>query len=284
MLLASYNIQYGYGRDGRYDLRRAIAVVAGADIIALQEVERNWRRTRMDDQPALIGSILPDRYWAFAPELDVDASTRDAAGRVVNRRRQHGQMIVSRWPILSSRMLILPKLDAGSQLNFMTGALETVIDAPSGPRRVYSVHLGYVSAEERIVQAAALRDFVHRAPMEGGVWSGRDADPEHWQTNDAPPPMPRSAVLLGDFNAEADTEEMNLLTRGPDSFVDAWAYLARGARSGITFRADPARGAPRDLHIDHALLTPDQLPGLQRCWIDETTEASDHQPVWVVLD
>ena len=38
MKLVSYNIQYGFGADGRYDLERIAEVVAGADIIALQEV------------------------------------------------------------------------------------------------------------------------------------------------------------------------------------------------------------------------------------------------------
>ncbi|TIN57465.1 MAG: EEP domain-containing protein, partial [Mesorhizobium sp.] len=42
MKLVSYNIQYGYGSDGRYDLARATRLVDGADIIALQEVERHW--------------------------------------------------------------------------------------------------------------------------------------------------------------------------------------------------------------------------------------------------
>jgi|TARA_B110001450_G_scaffold113866_1_gene107652 endonuclease/exonuclease/phosphatase family metal-dependent hydrolase len=43
--LVSYNIQYGFGTDESYDLGRIAQVVEGADIIALQEVERNWSRT-----------------------------------------------------------------------------------------------------------------------------------------------------------------------------------------------------------------------------------------------
>ncbi|RWG04781.1 MAG: EEP domain-containing protein, partial [Mesorhizobium sp.] len=49
MKLVSYNIQYGYGSDGRYDLARATRLVDGADIIALQEVERHWQRSNGDD-------------------------------------------------------------------------------------------------------------------------------------------------------------------------------------------------------------------------------------------
>ena len=38
MLLASYNIQYGLGRDNAYDIPRLARAVEAADIIALQEV------------------------------------------------------------------------------------------------------------------------------------------------------------------------------------------------------------------------------------------------------
>lgn len=44
MKLATYNIHYGLGKDERYDLARIAKDVAGADIIALQEVERFWPR------------------------------------------------------------------------------------------------------------------------------------------------------------------------------------------------------------------------------------------------
>ena len=284
MQLVSYNIQYGYGRDGRYDLRRPVEAVRSADIVAMQEVERGWRRSNMDDQPELIWSMLADRYWIYGPQLDVDASTRGGDGRIVNRRRQHGQMILSRWPILSSRLLILPKLETSPTFNFVTGALEAVVATPSGPMRIYAVHLGYVSAAERMAQAAQLRDLVQRAPAEGGVWSGEDSDPAHWQSDEPAPPMPASAVVLGDFNAERKSEEMRLLTGRPEGLADAWVHLLGRSADGVTFRADPARGVPADCHIDHALVTPDLLPRLRRIWIDRTTEASDHQPVWLEMD
>ncbi len=49
MKLVSYNIQYTKGRDGRFDTARIVESLQGADIIALQEVERNWPRTAMAD-------------------------------------------------------------------------------------------------------------------------------------------------------------------------------------------------------------------------------------------
>ena len=42
MRIVSYNIQYGKGKDSRYDLGRIAAAVRGADLIGLQEVTRNF--------------------------------------------------------------------------------------------------------------------------------------------------------------------------------------------------------------------------------------------------
>ncbi len=44
MRIVTYNIQFGLGKDGRFDLERVADEVDGADIIALQEVERYWQR------------------------------------------------------------------------------------------------------------------------------------------------------------------------------------------------------------------------------------------------
>ena len=48
MRLLSFNIQYGFGSDGIYDLSRAVRLFDGADMIALQEVERHWSRSGFD--------------------------------------------------------------------------------------------------------------------------------------------------------------------------------------------------------------------------------------------
>ena len=67
MKLVTYNIQYGLGKDGRYDLARIAREVGGADVIALQEVERHWQRSGCVDSPAMIGAQLP------GPSLGVSA-------------------------------------------------------------------------------------------------------------------------------------------------------------------------------------------------------------------
>ncbi len=109
MKFVTYNIQYGLGKDDRYDLARIAREVETADVIALQEVERHWQRSGCVDAPAVLGSHLPEHHWVYGANLDMDASYREPAGRLVNRRRQFGTMIRSRSPIVSSRNHLLPK-------------------------------------------------------------------------------------------------------------------------------------------------------------------------------
>ena len=52
MQFVSYNIQYCKGSDGRVDPARIAREVSGADVIALQEVDRFWPHTGMVDQVA----------------------------------------------------------------------------------------------------------------------------------------------------------------------------------------------------------------------------------------
>ena len=80
MRLVTYNIQYSRGKDDRFDIARVVEAVKGADIIALQEVERFWPRTGMVDQPAEIAVLLPRHYWVFAPFFDMHAGTINRTG------------------------------------------------------------------------------------------------------------------------------------------------------------------------------------------------------------
>ena len=109
MKIVTYNIQFGLGKDGRFDLERIASEVDGADIIALQEVERHWKRSGYDDQPAQLGRILNTYYWAYGPYFDVDGSALQPDGRINNVRRQFGNMILAKTPILSTRLFPLPK-------------------------------------------------------------------------------------------------------------------------------------------------------------------------------
>ncbi len=110
MKLVTYNIRFGLGIDQQIDLGRIAETVRDGDIICLQEVERFWKRSGMSDQPEILGRHLKGFYWIYCPAFDVDASECKSDGTVVNRRRQFGPMLLSRWPICASRIILLPKL------------------------------------------------------------------------------------------------------------------------------------------------------------------------------
>ena len=277
----SYNIQYSLGADNTYDMKRCVDVVRDADIICLQEIDRNWRRTKMEDQVAQIQALLPDRYCAFGPSLDVDASAINPNGSVDNRRRQSGQMTISRFPIASSRAIQLPKEDTGDLMNSWAAALETVILTPERPVRVINLHLTDVSETNRVSQISALIKHCENATIEGGAWNGKEWDEasrEHWQLNDPVPTMPPEMIFAGDFNDEPQSRTYEILRRA--NLRDTWQPNSNSG-VGVTFKTNPEQGTDRDMRIDFIFVSP-QIEIIDS-HIDETTDASDHQPVWATV-
>jgi len=53
MKIVTYNIQFGLDKNELFDLEHIASEVDGADVIALQEVERNWQHSDMVDQPRM---------------------------------------------------------------------------------------------------------------------------------------------------------------------------------------------------------------------------------------
>ena len=157
MKLVTYNTQYGVGRDGRFDLERIAKEVEGADIIALQEVTRNFARNGGVDMVDGLAALLPGYFYAFGPAMDLDFGATDKDGKPLNKRFQFGNMVLSRWPIVASRNLLLPRTLRFSRGNLQRSALEALVIAPSGPIRIYSVHLDHISVAERTLQIAISR-------------------------------------------------------------------------------------------------------------------------------
>ncbi len=73
MKIVTYNIQFGLGKDGHFDLERVAGEVDGADIIALQEVERNWERSGYVDQGIDIEAFLMAAMVGEAEGVDSEA-------------------------------------------------------------------------------------------------------------------------------------------------------------------------------------------------------------------
>ncbi|TGV96067.1 EEP domain-containing protein, partial [Mesorhizobium sp. M2D.F.Ca.ET.145.01.1.1] len=107
MKLVTYNIQYGIGLDGRYDVGRIADAVRGADVIALQEVTRNNPRNGGRDMVAEIGEALPDYFAVYGSNFEANIGSRIENGRAITTTFQLGNMVLSRTPIHLSRNLLL---------------------------------------------------------------------------------------------------------------------------------------------------------------------------------
>jgi endonuclease/exonuclease/phosphatase family metal-dependent hydrolase len=271
MRFVTYNIHFGIGRDGHHDLDRIATAIDGADIVALQEVERFWPRSGMVDQPVELGKRLPEYWWVYGPNLDLH-STATFPGEAAARRRQFGNMVLSRRPILASENHPLPRLP-GARQSMRRGALEVVVHGESGALRVVSTHLCYLSASTRVAQVAELERRHAEVLRDGGAWTGEHPVSGGWHLGDEPP-TPESAVVLGDFNfAPASPEYLETIGSGNGPFVDAWLLAASGP------------GATKDgERIDQAWVTPDLVPHVRAAWVDDQAAGSDHQPAWFVID
>jgi endonuclease/exonuclease/phosphatase family metal-dependent hydrolase len=293
MKLASYNIQYGFGADGRYDVERAARVVADADIIALQEVERFWKRSAGDDQPEILGRLLPDHHWVYGPAFDMDASFRAADGRLVNRRRQFGTMLLSRLPIAWSRLHLLPMQRTLKPLNTQNAALECMIRTPAGPVRFFSIHLAHIGAGERLGQIEFLMEKHRRALLEGGPWSGEDDEPGRgWTNGEAEPECPAAAVWMGDFNCEPGSAEYSRIAGDNPYHPDA-SYLAGFSDAAVLGDPEPGSlyshvkeigGRPRRRRLDYCFVGAPLAARVRSHRIDTDEPASDHFPVFVDMD
>ena len=284
MKIISYNIQYGKGMDGEFDLVRTCKRIRTADIICLQEVEQGWQRSGNVNQPAEIEGLLPTYYCVYGASFDVDASVRSAHGAVINKRRKHGNMIISRWPILSSRCFNLPKFHYDDKFNMQMGFIEAVIDTGDQVLRVYSYHAGYLESEERIAQVQEFAQVFNRSPAEQGAWSGKaDIDGYDWGNGRKKSLMPESAIVCGDFNSNHESEEYRLLLE-QTGLVDCWAVTGSDEINVQTCK----RGITNDIKvsgkIDHILVTPDLSSGIRKVLVDHDFDGSDHKPVEIALE
>ena len=288
MKLVTYNIQYGRGRDGRFDLDRIAREIAGADLIALQEVERYWSRSGGGDQPRLIARRFPGHYWAYGPGVDLHLEGAEPGEESAGRRRQFGNMLLSRSPLLTIRHHLLPKYGSLGPMSLQRSALEAVVAVRDGHLRAYCVHLTHVSAETRRPQIDALLGIHARAVREGPPVSGSGLR-EEWTRDGMPAQMPRAAIFLGDFNMLPDSEEYERIVgpmspyggrvTNPEGFVDAWVEVGHPIDAGAT-----AEVKDRPARLDYCFVSAGLRNRIRSVRVDSDAAGSDHQPVWVEID
>lgn len=288
MKLVTYNIHYGVGLDGRYDVGRIADAVRGADVIALQEVTRANPKNGGRDMVAELGEALPDYFAVYGSNFEADAGSRLENGRAITTTFQLGNMVLSRTPIHLSRNLLLPRSRSFEAMNFQRGALEALIETPLGPIRFYSTHLDHRSPVERLSQIRFLRERLLNYPLEGGGLSGVA------EIGLPDLPCPEAFVVMGDFNMLAGSPEHVELAGQPDHefgmpvtadlAVDAAVRLGAAGADLVTW-VDPKRpgDASRYKRIDYIFTSASLAKSLRRLWVDRQAAGSDHLPVWLEM-
>ena len=171
------------------------------------------------------------------------------------------------------------------------GELEGIIDTPLGTLRIYNVHFGSVSSAERQQQAERVLELVREAPSQGGAWSGPNGEfsERDWCVGNPEPPMPATAIVLGDFNMTPGSPEYQLLCDSKDGdrtalLTDIWA-LRNPEQKVMSWHSNPSRAGPvKRALLDYCLVSRDLVAGVSACWIDEAAAGSDHQPLWADFD
>ena len=174
----SYNIHYGQGTDGRYDLQRLAAVIneAKPDLVALQEVDVGVKRSGRVHQARRLAE-LTDMVVRFGPTQHYEGGL-------------FGNAVLTRLPILDVVIHPLPYTESTSQrTTYPRGAIAVTVRGPDGnPLRFVSTHFQHNVAADRVAEAKAINRLF-----------GQD---------DQPP-----TILAGDMNAKPGTEPIQELLR-----------------------------------------------------------------------
>ena len=171
-----YNIHYGQGNDGEYDLGRLAAVIRDADpdLVALQEVdvvvERSGRVHQAQELARLTGMAV--RY----------GPTQHYQGGL------YGNAVLTRLPISDVQIQPLPYTAATAErTTYPRGAIAVTVRLNSGLLRFVSTHFQHNVPEDRVAEAKAINALF----AVDGV----------------------TTILAGDMNATPDAEPVRILDR-----------------------------------------------------------------------
>jgi endonuclease/exonuclease/phosphatase family metal-dependent hydrolase len=265
--IVTWNIQNGRGCDGVADLAR-IARVAKAmgesDVLCFQEIaRRDPAFGDGSDQVAALEGLFPGFQAIFGPTL-------------VRGERQYGNMILSRLPVLQVFNHLLPHPAEGGIKHMQRQAVEAVVQTRGGPLRVVTTHLEYYSAAHRAAQVARLR-AIQEEVAENAASPAKPAPSPYDSV-----PRPASLVLCGDFNIQPDDPEYRQLFQPP--LLDAWRAARPGEPDPLSTGLHDRVQWPKGGHCrDYFAVTPDVARRIASIEMDAATDASDHQPLRLVL-
>jgi endonuclease/exonuclease/phosphatase family metal-dependent hydrolase len=142
----SYNIQHGRGLDGKVNLERIAEVIRreGADIVALQEVDKGVARTDRRDLTAELAS-LTGMAGVFSNNFHFQGG-------------EYGNAILTRFPVLSATNLHYRMLRPKEQ----RGLLQVTLDVQGRRLVVMNTHIDYRGDDsERLLNVGQIEEIVN---------------------------------------------------------------------------------------------------------------------------
>lgn len=271
--ILTWNIQCGLGCDGVVDLARIARVARAmgeADVLCFQEVSRNDADIAGGaDQADDLEALFPGYQAFFGPGLDRGGGTNGA-------RRQFGNVILSRLPVLQVFHHLLPHPAQGGIKHMQRQAIEVAVETRGGPLRVVTTHLEYFSDAHRAAQIERLR------VLQSAVAENEAQPPKAGPSPYDPTPRPASLVLCGDLNLLPGDAEYDRLFQPP--LVDAWRSARPGESDPPTTGLFDRKQWPMGGHCrDYFAVTADVVARIAAIEVDLATDASDHQPLRLVL-
>jgi len=279
--LITWNIQYCRGCDGRVDparIARTARDIADFDVLCLQEVASNFpdlSGRSGEDQYEILARLFPE--YAIVKGAAIDALAPEGG------RREFGNAIVTRLPVLQVLRHLLPRPADPETPSMQRAAIEAVLELPSGPLRVTTTHLEYYSARQRAAQAERLREL-QREAAEHAAFPPRDKGSGPFRN----PPRPASGILTADFNFPPEDPSYEALQAPPGggapAYRDAWQVRRPGEAHARTLGIhDKVQWPGPAIACDFIFVTEDIAGRVEDVLVDESTDASDHQPVLLVL-
>lgn len=282
MKILTWNVQWFKGLDDVVDMARVIKhaqSMADFDAICMQEVSVHYKEltgTAEPDQIKELRTLLPGFEVVFSPAVDELSTCRGF-------RRQFGNVIASRVPILQIQHFALPHPPVEGtepKPSMPRIALECTLQASWGPLRLMTTHLEYYNEAARHAQARALREL----HLQSCALAIRPPKPQLGSPYETKP-YTTDALLCGDFNFEYESAEHRAIV-APDKlgmWVNSWDFLHPGEPYPATFRIFDRTYGPEPVGCDFFFVSPSLGKRVKSLMVDQQTQASDHQPVVITL-
>jgi endonuclease/exonuclease/phosphatase family metal-dependent hydrolase len=233
LTVVTWNLWWRFGpwRE-RADAIRSVLVELRPDICGLQEV---WADDERNFASELAAQLQMHWVWTRSPEPE------RWHRRLPGCSAEVGNAILAGWPIHEPADLALPPGSSGDRSR---NALVCVVDSPAGriPLATTQLTAAPWDSAARCEQVRTLVRCLARREREDYPW-----------------------VVMGDMNAEPDSDEIRLLCGHKTApaqpgfvLVDAWRYAEDGAESSTWDRANPhvRRTMEPSSRIDYIVVGP----------------------------